>query len=255
MLHMLKRHPLPVSAHFGHSLVLTFALPHDVLTPLLPPGLTLDTYKEYGFVAIAMVQTQRLHPSFLPEFLGQDFFLSGYRIFSRFQRSDGPRLRGLRILRSDTDRNLMKFFGNMLTHYNYCKAKVTLEEKDQELIFDVRTPNAVADIRAVADLATCPAGLPEGSPFDSMEDARHFAGPLPYTFDYESETHSIVAIKGVRKQWNPQPIAVRILECTFFKDPVFQGVTPLFANAFYMNDIAYRWKKGVRYALQERTAS
>ena len=64
MLHVLKRHPVPVRAHFGHCLVLAYALPRDVLVPLLPPGLELLTYKDLGFVAIAMVQTQKLRPSF-----------------------------------------------------------------------------------------------------------------------------------------------------------------------------------------------
>ena len=62
MLHLLKRHPFSVRAFFRQSLVLTYAFPSDILQPLLPPGLALDTYGEYGFLAIAMVQTERLHP-------------------------------------------------------------------------------------------------------------------------------------------------------------------------------------------------
>jgi hypothetical protein len=64
MLHLLKRHPFSVEAFFSQSLVLTYAFPSGVLRPLLPPGLVLDTYGEYGFLAIAMVQTERLRPSF-----------------------------------------------------------------------------------------------------------------------------------------------------------------------------------------------
>ena len=54
MLHLLKRHPLPVVAFFRHSLVLTFAYPQKLLQPLVPPGLVLDTYKGFGFLAIAV---------------------------------------------------------------------------------------------------------------------------------------------------------------------------------------------------------
>lgn len=73
MLHLLKRHPFSVSAFFRQSLVLTYAFPSDILQPLLPPGLALDTYGEYGFLAIALVQTERLRPSFLPAALGRNF--------------------------------------------------------------------------------------------------------------------------------------------------------------------------------------
>src|SRR5438045_3942449 len=112
----LQRHPFPVRAHFRHSLVLTYAFPAAILEALLPPGLVLDTYREFGFLAIAMVQTQALRPSFCPALLGRDFFLSGYRIFCRYRTRAGRTLRGLRILRSDTDRRVMALFGNVLTH-------------------------------------------------------------------------------------------------------------------------------------------
>ena len=83
MLHLLRRHPIPVSAFFRHSLVLTYAFPIEVLKPLLSPGLVLDTFEDFGFLAIALVQTKNMRPSFLPAAVGYDFFLSGYRIFSR----------------------------------------------------------------------------------------------------------------------------------------------------------------------------
>src|SRR5215218_9000139 len=100
MLHWLKRHPIPIRAFFRHCLVLTYAYPEALLRPLLPRGLTVDTYRGLGFVAIAMVQTEGLRPVGAPAALGQDFFLTGYRIFSRFRTRSGRSLRGLRILRS-----------------------------------------------------------------------------------------------------------------------------------------------------------
>ena len=77
----------------------------------MPPGLTVDTYGDYGFVAIAMVQTTRLRPAFLSSARGVDLFLTGYRVFTRFATK--PSLRGLRILRSDTDRLLTAVGGNL----------------------------------------------------------------------------------------------------------------------------------------------
>ena len=63
---------------------------------------------------------------------------------------------------------------------------------------------------AIHPLAGKPAPLPEGSPFPDLKEARKFAGPLPFTFDYEEETHSIVRIQGVRQRWNPEPVAVEV---------------------------------------------
>ena len=212
MVHWLKRHPVPVTAFFRHALVLTYAFPPEVLTPLLPEGLALDTWRGRGFLAVALVQTERMRPSFLPAALGGEFFLSGYRIFTRL--AGGASLRGLRILRSDTDRRLMVSAGNLLTHYNYSLCKAELEELGGEIRWTVKTPRGDADLEVIArglgSDVEYPAALPAGSPFQSMAEARRFAGPLPYTFDDEQETDSIIAIRAVRQEWNPRPVEVEV---------------------------------------------
>ena len=245
----LKRHTIPVTAYFRHSLVLTYAFPKEVLEPLLPPGLMLDTFHDFGFVAIAMVDTHNLRPSFCPAAVGQDFFLAGYRIFARYRTAVGRTLRGLRILRSDTNRELMVRWGNRLTHYNYKLAQVNFRVHNERMEIAIQTPQAEADLRVVADLAAAPASLPEGSPFANLREARLYAGPLPYTFDYEKETHSIVMIEGVREDWKPHPVRVEVLENTFFRHPPFAGVRPVLANAFHVANIPYRWRRGVREPL------
>lgn len=251
MLHRLKRHPFPVEAFFRHSLVLTYALPAERLQPLLPPGLQLDCHGEHGFLAIALVQTQGLRPAFLPRALGQDFFLSGYRIFARFPTPAGRTLRGLRILRSDADRRLMVGFGNLLTHYNYRKCIASLREDAGSLEIQIRTPGAEADLDVTADLESRPAPLPPGSPFRDLTDARKFAGPLPFTFDYEAETHAIVVIEGVRQHWDPQPVRVEVRRNTFLERPPFDAA--VLANAFHVQDVPYRWRKGVVEPLPRAT--
>jgi Uncharacterized conserved protein (COG2071) len=248
----LQRHPVPVTAVFRHSLVLTYALPPAVLEPLLPPGLILDTHNDSGFVAIAMVQTESLRPSCCPKLLGQKFFLSGYRIFARYRTRAGRTLRGLRILRSDTDRRLMVGFGNRLTHYNYRLAEVRIQDSEDRLEIQVQTPNAEADLHVVADLSTRPEVPPVGSPFADLREARLFAGPLPFTFDYEAPSHSIIMIEGVRREWKPVPVHVEVMRRTFFEQPPFRGAEPILANAFHVENIPYKWKRGVLERLAEQ---
>ena len=247
----LQRHPLQVKAFFRHSLVLTYALPPAILEPLLPPGLTLDTHNGYGFVAIAMVQTESLRPSCCPGIFGQSFFLSGYRIFARYKTRSGRLLRGLRILRSDTDSPLMLTIGNCLTHYNYRLAAVRFQHSADSLEIEIKTPDAEADLHVRAYLADRPIAPLSGSPFRDLREARLFAGPLPFTFDYEPETHSIVMIEGVRRDWKPTPVKVEVFKQTFFKHPPFHGTEPILANAFHVKGIPYLWKRGVTERLMQ----
>ena len=246
MIYRLRRHPFKVRALLERTLVLTYALPESVLKPLLPAGLMLDAWRGLGFLAIAMVQTRALRPEWLPEIFAQDFFLAGFRIFTRFRLRNGRMLRGLRILRSYTDSNIMAFFGNLLTHYNYRTADIHTLESASDWTVSLHTNEG--DVEVSADLS--PGPLPETSPFCSRAMARRFAGPLPFTFDYEKETHSMIRIEGVRQNWSPQQVKVQIARNTWFDQPIFDGHKPVLASAFLIQNVPYAWKRGVREVMQ-----
>ena len=253
--HLLRRHPIPITCHFDHSLVLTWAFPAEVLTPLVPPGLHLDTYDEHwGFVAVAVVQTRDLRPAFLPDWAGRDYALTGYRIFVTHRGPDGRTRRGLHILRSDTDKRSMKLGGNLLTHYRYRLAGIDITPAgDEKLTVRIGTPGGEADLDVTANLASdqagTPAPLPPGSPFRSQHDARRFAGPLPWTFDYEPETGSIVMIRGRRSRWEPRQVAVTVRTCGFLGHDPFSTAEPELASAFHVAGIDYSWARGVRVGI------
>jgi hypothetical protein len=253
MLAALRRHPLQIQAYFRRSLVLTFAYPESLLAPLLPPGLVVDSYQGLGFLAIAMVQTEGLRPVGAPAFLGRDFFLTGYRIFSRLALADGKILRGLRILRSDADSALMVRGGNLLTHYNYTLCKASQTATAESLVIEIATPGGRADLTVAVDLISEPVGPPAGSPFPDLQEARKFAGPLPFTFDYEAETHSIVVIQGVRQNWNPRPVSAEVRRCAFLESEPFKRAPPRLANSFFVENIPYRWEKGFVVPLSRET--
>ena len=129
MLSFLKDHPFAVEAFFESSLVITFAVLKEELQSLIPECLELDTYNDkYAFIAVAMVQTKDLRPKGFPKFIGNDFFLIGYRIFVRYTNNRGKRLRGLYILKSETDKRKMEFMGNIFTHYNYATTDISQTE-------------------------------------------------------------------------------------------------------------------------------
>lgn len=245
----LKRHPLAIEAHFRRSLVLTYAFPEALLHPLLSPGLTLDGYKGWGFLAIALVETEGLRPSGWPRFLGEDFRLTGFRIFTRFRGHDGRDLRGLRILRSDADSRLMVAAGNRLTRYNYHLMRVDSESMGESFIWKSWTRDGRSDLEVTVDLAQVPAGPPPGSPFPDLETARRFAGPLPHTFEFEPESQSMVVVEGVRTHWRPRPVHITHARCTYLDQSPFRGAEPVLANAFLVEDVPYRWKRGRKVPL------
>ncbi len=254
MLAALRRHPIPIQAFFRHSLVLTYAFPEEILQPLLSPGLTLDSYEGNSFLAIALVQVESLRPAGFPAALGCNFFLSGYRIFSCYRRPDGKILRGLRILRSDADSSLMVWGGNLLTHYSYSKSIVQSRRTQETLEILIRTPRTEADLSVRAFVARPAAAPPPGSPFPDLKIARHYAGPLPFTFDYEPESRQMIIVEGIRQNWTPKPVRVEVNRCSYLEKPPFASVPIRLANAFFIEDIPYRWQRGVVAPLPDENA-
>lgn len=250
MVHLLQRHAFAIKAQLAASLVLAYALPSKVLEPLLAPGLKLDTYGDLGFLAIALVETRDLRPAFLPAGLGMNFFLAGYRIFTRYQTPSGRTLRGLRILRSDTDRRSMEVFGNLLTHYGYERSRCKVSRSETTYAVEVCTAKGTADLEVQADVSVEASSPPPGSPFPDLREARKFAGPLPFTFDYERQTHSIIRVEGVRQEWKPRPVAVTVHRNTFLEQERFRSAGAVLANAFYLENVPYAWKPGIRDVLE-----
>ena len=235
----LKNHPFAVEAFFENSYVLTFAVPKESLENLIPECLFLDTLNDkWAFIAIAMVKTMGLRPKAFPKFMGNNFFLIGYRIFVRYTNNAGKRLRGLYILKSETDKKKMERLGNTFTHYNYTTTDIIetqhlneIEIKSIKSNFEIRLETAMEDVP-----------LPQNSPFKDWKEARRFAGPLPFTFTYNPKTKKILIIEGVRENWTPSPI--KVIDYNFsFLDSLNIGEVNL-ANAFVMHNIPYYWKKG-----------
>ncbi|MES2412055.1 MAG: DUF2071 domain-containing protein [Bacteroidota bacterium] len=239
MLSFLKNHPFAVEAYFESSLVLTFAVPKEELEHLIPECLQLDTFEDkWAFVAVAMVQTKNLRPKGFPKFMGNDFFLIGYRVFVRYTNNAGKRLRGLYILKSETDKKKMEFMGNIFTHYNYTTTDIRqTDQKDTKEISSINSKFKVTLDKTEEEIP-----LPEHSPFADWKEARRFAGPLPFTFTYNKETKEVLIIEGVRQNWTPNP--VKVIDYNFGFLDSLQLEKPVLANAFIIKDIPYYWKKG-----------
>ena len=239
MLSWLKTHPFAVEAFFDRSLVLTYAAPAAEIQALLPPPLVPDTWQDkWGFVAVALVQTRQLRPKGWPALLGHNFCLVGYRAFVRYHTPAGKRLRGLYILRSETDRRHMELLGNLFTHYHYATTDINLTDDASGLLATSRQ----SDFRIKVAPASPAVALPAGAPFASWAEARRFAGPLPFTFSVEAEARRVVIIEGVRQHWQPEPVAIEQAHVGFLSQLPLSSL--VLANAFLVRNVPYHWKKG-----------
>lgn len=222
---------------------MSFAFPEDILRPLVPEGLKIDSYEGLGFVTLAMVWTKSLRPAGFPTILGRDFFLAGYRIFTRLEDEAGRSLRGLKIIRSETDSRFMVFSGNLMTGYNYRHVSADIEEESSFTRVSSRRADGEVTFDLMFESDYGNKDLPEDSPFPDWRTARRFSGPMPFTFSPQADG-TFVIVEGSRGSWKPQPVGVVKWHVGLFGEDPFRGVKPILANAFVVRDVDYRWEKG-----------
>lgn len=239
MLEFLKNHPFAVTAYFQSSTVLAFAVPKEELQNRIPECLSLDTYQDqWAFLAVAMVQTKGLRPKGLPAFFGNDFFLIGYRIFVRYTSPSGKRLRGLYIMKSETDKKKMELLGNVFTQYSYSTTDISQTHTPETL----EIQSTKSNFKIVIDTTVNDVALPESSPFPDWHEARKFAGPMPFTFTYKPQSKQVLIIEGIRQNWTPEPIQIRSYKIDFLRQMNLPEAK--LANAFTIKNVPYEWKKG-----------
>lgn len=133
----------------------------------------------------------------------------------------------------------MEYFGNIFTHYNYTTTDI--HQNSQNGVTEISSNNSGFKVR-IENANDENISLPVGSPFTDWKEARRFAGPLPFTFTYNTSTKEVLIIEGVRENWKPMPVKVVDHNFTFIDNLKLDGVK--LANAFIIRNIPYYWKKG-----------
>ena len=231
--------PFPVKAWFDTFVVLFFSIDKNKMMEQLPYPLNPDCYKEHALLAVAIVKTKNFRPSFLPSWMGMKFNLVGYRFLSTYQLNETKSIRGLKIIKSQTDQKFMKFFGDKLSQYKFNYNPIKIETRDDLVIIE----GEGIDIKLRVHENPSNTPLPTQSVFENWPSARKYAGPLLYTFEINMFQKQISITEGTRKNWTPKPIEVISYDLEFLKQENISSLQPMLSAAFQVTNIPYSWKK------------
>ena len=139
------------------------------------------------------------------------------------------------MLGSETDRWLMARSGALFTHYGYRRARIqAVREGARIQVISSSGLRVGANTRNPA--------LPTGSPFESWDAARRYAGPMPNTFAPLGHRGAIRRVEASREGWQPEPAQVLELAVPFLAKRLSMTLEP--AAAFWIQDTDYRWARG-----------
>jgi hypothetical protein len=234
--------PFAIKTWFDCFIVLIYSVDKEKAGALLPYPLIHEEHGGKALMAAAFVKSKKFRPAFLPAFMGTSFNLVGYRHMASYQRSDGKKIRGLKIIQSGTNRKFMQLGGNELTQYKFNYNPIVIENNNG----NISMQGDGVKIIAKENLSDTEIPLPANSIFESWTHARKYGGPLLYTFEVEPASKTVIITEGSRKHWQPRPVEIIEADIDFFKQSPYAEMNPVLSAAYLVKNIPYSWKKAVK---------
>jgi hypothetical protein len=163
-----QKNPVTVVGRLPQTWLFAYRTPVATARGLLPARLEPVVFGGWAYWNVVVSRIEAMRPWGLPAFVGVGYWHVAYRLYARFRPSDGEAIEGLYFVRSDCDSPPMTLAGNLLTDFNFHTARVRVRER--EGVHYLRIDSGEAPARAAWRTAA-PAGLAEGSPFGSLDEA------------------------------------------------------------------------------------
>ena len=235
-----QKNPLTVVGHLAQCWLFTYRTSLAAARRLLPAPLEPVEFGGHAYWNIVVSRIAAMRPLGCPAFVGVGYWHVAYRLYARFQPETGAALEGLYFLRSDCDSAPMTLAGNVMTDFNFHRAKISARQRDGANYLRIVSP----DTPAYAILQPhAPSALPPGSPFASLADA---AAQLKYKPNGLSLAPggavNVVQIVRDEAAWRGRLVTVETAHWAFLDD---YAAHPEICYA--VAPIDYRWNRARIY--------
>ncbi len=234
----LLHNPITMQGHIDQCWLLTYRMPIEQFSPILPAELTATEYQGYGFWNIVICHVAHMRPWFAPQAVGINYWHVAYRIYVNLKTSFGIQ-QGLYFVRSDCDNRLLAWAGNLVTNFNFHHTPIVVNRSVEQTRISIKSTTANADI--VIDNQQ-PAQLASDSVFESLEQAaKQLKYPARGIALSKPGEANIVSIERDEASWQHSLRHVQQAEFQLLKQyPVQPEI------CYEIQPIDYRWLRGYR---------
>jgi hypothetical protein len=228
--------PLTMRGHLQRCWLFTWRTPAEAARSLLPAPLELVTHGGFAFWNVVVCELRGVRPAPMPAAIGLGYWHIAYRLHTRVRVAPDETFEGLYFVRSDCDRRLVAFAGNLLTDFRFHCARIAVQASDDSVDGAIRTPGANARFRLRDET---PGSLSPGSPFTSVAEAAAFLKYKPFALTPAGED-SVSIVRVVRREtdWRCRVVSVVESDWEFFNG---HDVTPEVCYA--VEPIEYEWRR------------
>ena len=219
-------------------ILINYRVDPDILATILPPPFEPKLVNGYGLAGICLIRLRSVRPHWVPSWMGIGSENAAHRVAVQWEQG-GRRQEGVYILRRDTSSKLNALAGGRLFPGVHHHARFDVREAPDK--FDIAMESDDQSL-ALGVSAAVTAIWPEGSLFDSMDQASRFfqAGSLGYS--PSNRAHRFDGLELRCHKWQTESLAVQDVRSTFFDDPAYfpRGSINLDC-ALLMRGIEHEW--------------
>lgn len=223
--------------------LLSYAVEHAKVVHLVPAGLELLRVRDTAFLNIVVCRVTCMRPALFPRWLGMTFWQVAYRLQIRATLAGGESIEGLFFLRSDVDRPLLSFVGNLMTDFRFHPAHIRVAAKGLDSEISVGSGSGgearVVVRREVGDQAPSP-----DSVFATIEDRERLLEYAPFGLALDGDGRWLRIAEVIRddRAWKERPAAVITDRWDYLDSLGLRGRR--LERAMEVAPIEYRWRLG-----------
>jgi uncharacterized protein YqjF (DUF2071 family) len=235
---MMPKHPLPMRTTFRDCFLVNFSMEPETLARVLPSPLEAHLVGGRAFLSVVIADMDRMRPAFLPAFCGVTYQQVVYRAVVRCGRE-----RGVHFLRSDADNRLMVLMGNLLSFFGFHEAHIISGQSGGQHHIDLATaPGDHANIHASFDLTSARRIVPDGSVFQSVDEAQASLVELYAAFHPQPGEAAVRTVRIKRSAWNIQFVDEPRSRFDFMNgSAAFPVGSTRLDSVIYVEDVDYFW--------------
>lgn len=228
-----------VTGLIRRRLLVNYRVDPDVVSKILPEGFRPKLHRGHAIAGLCLIRLEDIRPRLLPAWAGITSENAAHRIAVLWDDEDGQEREGVFIPRRDTSSLVNHLSGGRIFPGEHHLADFAVTDEEGRIEMAIRSRDGGMKIRLsaheTADHAT-------GSCFRTLTESSAFfeSGGIGY-----SPTKDCCRLDGIRLdtlRWEVKPLAVSLVESTFFDDPQrFPAGSAVFDHALIMRDIPHEW--------------